>query len=117
MLMLGKTHRTSTDYGRMLMKHLSGTQDMLAGLCALLLVITGGLVVTAQAASTANALTAEQVSTCVQTAVASQAGMVTKVEVEHTKGQRLCEVSIIDTKGKKHTLQVDVSANQVVKTK
>jgi len=99
------------------MKHLHGTQDILAGLFVLLLLITGGLIMTAQAASTATALTADQISACVQTAVASQAGMVTKVEVEHARGQRLCEVGIIDTKGKKHTLQVDVSANQVVKTK
>jgi hypothetical protein len=99
------------------MRHLHGTTRRLAGLFATLLFTVGGLVVAAHAARTTPGLTATQTTTCIQTATAAQSGMVTKVEVEEKSGQRLCEVGLVDTNGKKHRVQVDVSTNQVVKTK
>lgn len=99
------------------MRHLHGITRTLIGLFATLLFTTGGLVVTAHAARTTPALTADQATTCIQTATAAQAGMVTKVEGEDKRGQRLCEVSLVDNAGKKHTLQVDVNTHQVVKAK
>jgi hypothetical protein len=71
----------------------------------MLLLTIGGLVVTAQAARTTKALTAAQATACIQTAVAERTGMVTKVEVAEKRGQRLCEVSIVDDSGKKYTLR------------
>jgi hypothetical protein len=78
---------------------------------------SGGLVVTAHAAPTTPGLTATQATTCIQTAMAAQSGMVTKVEVEEKSKQQLCEVGIVDTNGKKHRVQIDVGTNQVVKAK
>jgi uncharacterized membrane protein YkoI len=83
----------------------------------MLLLTTGGLVVTAQAARTTKALTAAQATACIQTAVAERAGMVTKVEVAEKRGQRLCEVGIVDDSGKKYTLEIDANTHQLVKTK
>ena len=99
------------------MRHLRGIKPMIAGLFATLLFTTGGLVVGAHAARNTSGLTAPQATTCIQTAMAAQSGMLTKVEVEEKSGQRLCEVGIVDTNGKKHRVQVDVSTNQVVKAK
>jgi hypothetical protein len=62
------------------------TTAWLVGLFAMLLLTTGGMVVTAQAARTTEALTAAQATACIQTAVAERAGMVTKVEVEEKRG-------------------------------
>lgn len=99
------------------MRHRQDTKAMLAGIVATVLLTTGGLVIGAHAARPTSALTANQASACIQTAVAAQAGMVTKVEVGEKKGQRLCEVRIVDEAGKKHKLQIDVNTNQVVKAK
>jgi hypothetical protein len=99
------------------MRHLHGITRTLMGLFAMLLFTTGGLVVAAHAARTTSALTADQATTCIQTATGAQAGMVTNVEVKEKRGQRLCEVSMVDNTGKKHTLQVDVNTHQVVKAK
>jgi uncharacterized membrane protein YkoI len=99
------------------MRHLHGTTRRLGGLFATLLFTVGGLAVAAHAARTTPGLTATQATTCIQTATAAQSGMVIKVEVEEKSGQRLCEVGLVDTNGKKHRVQVDVSTNQVVKTK
>jgi hypothetical protein len=74
-------------------------------------------VVAAHAAPTTPGLTATQATTCIQTAIAAQSGMVTKVEVEEKSRQQLCEVGIVDTNGKKHRVQIDVGTNQVVKAK
>jgi uncharacterized membrane protein YkoI len=98
------------------MKQLLWTTAWLVGLFAMLLITSGGMVETAQAARTTKGLTAAQATACIQTAVGAQAGMVTKVEVEEKKGHRLCEVSIVDDSGKKHKLDVDANTNQVVKT-
>jgi uncharacterized membrane protein YkoI len=43
--------------------------------------------------------------------------MVTKLEAETKRGQHLCDVKIVDDTGKKYTVQIDVTTNQVVKTK
>jgi uncharacterized membrane protein YkoI len=63
------------------------------------------------------ALTAAQATACIQTAVAERTGMVTKVEVAEKRGQRLCEVSIVDDSGKKYTLEIDANTHQLVKIK
>ena len=98
------------------MRQLPCTTAWRVGLFAMLLLTTGGLVVTAQAARTTKALTAAQATACIQTAVAERAGMVTKVEVAEKRGQRLCEVSIVDDSGKKYTLEIDANTHQLVKT-
>jgi uncharacterized membrane protein YkoI len=97
------------------MKQLPCTTAWRVGLFTMLLITSGGLVVTAQAARTPKGLTAAQATACIQTAVGAQAGMVTKVEVEEKKGHRLCEVNIVDDSGKKHKLDVDANTNQVMK--
>ena len=99
------------------MRHRRGITPIMAGLVATLLFTTGGLVVGAQAARNTPGLTATQAATCIETAMAAQSGMLTKVEVEEKSGQRLCDIGIVDTSGKKHRVQVDVSTNQVVKAK
>jgi Peptidase propeptide and YPEB domain len=113
----GSAYRLLTHDRRDAMRQLPCTTAMLAGLFAMLLLTTAGVVVTAQAARTTKALTAAQATACIQTAVAAQAGMVTKVEVEDKGGRRLCEVGIVDDSGKKHKLQIDANTNQVVKTR
>jgi hypothetical protein len=90
---------------------------MLAGLVAVLLLSAGSTLVTAHARETPNALAADHVMACIQTAVAVQAGLVKEVEVEYEGGQWLCEVKLVDERGKRHKLYVDVATNQVVKTK
>ncbi len=97
------------------MKHLHGATHLRAGLLAMLLLTAGGLVGAGHAARTTPGLTAAQATACIQTAVAAQAGMVTKVEVEEKRGQRLCEVRLVDEAGRRHTLQVDATTNQVLK--
>jgi hypothetical protein len=89
---------------------------MLVGLLAMLL-ITGGLVAAARADKTTSGLSADHVIACIKTAVAAQAGLVKEVEVEHERGQWLCEVKLIDKTGKRHKIHVDVATNQVVKAK
>jgi hypothetical protein len=68
------------------MRQLPCTTALLVGLFAMLLLTTGGMVVTAQAARATKALTAARATACIQTAVAAQAGVVTKVEVEDKGG-------------------------------
>jgi len=64
-----------------------------------------------------SALTAEEAIACIRTAVAAQAGLVKEVEGDDEKGQRRCEVKIVDETGKRHKLHVDVQTNQVAKAK
>jgi hypothetical protein len=94
-------------------RHLHGTTRMVAGLFATLLFTVGGLVMAAHAARNTPGLTATQATTCIQTATAAQSGMLTKVEVEEKSGQQLCEVGIVDSNGKKHRVQVTVSATKL----
>ena len=49
--------------------------------------------------------------------MAAEAGLVKDVEVEYERGQWLCEVKLVDEAGKRHTLYVDVTTNQVVKAR
>jgi hypothetical protein len=80
----------STADRRMIMRHRHSANIMRAGLLATLLLTAGSLVVAAHAARTTPAFTASQATTCIQTAMAAQSGMVTRVEVEEKRGQRLC---------------------------
>ena len=92
-------------------------KHIVVGLGATLLLTTGAVVGTAPAARTTAALTAARATACIQTAVGSHAGMVTKLEAETKRGQHRCDVKIVDDMGKKYTVQIDVMTNQVVKTK
>ena len=99
------------------MRPLLRTRALCAGLCGLLLLTSGGIMATAQAAKTTMALTPAQVTACVQAAVTTQPGLVTQVEAESEKAQQVCEVKIVANDGKKYTLHVDVETNQVIKAK
>ncbi len=99
------------------MSHLHGTTHRVPRLFAALLLTAGATVGAAYAARTPPALTADQAAACIQAATTAQAGMVTKVEVEEKRGQRFCEVRMVDSSGKKHKLQVDMNTHQVVKAK
>jgi hypothetical protein len=98
------------------MQPLSRATDLLAGLVVTLL-LTGGHALAATPAQSPSALTADEAIACIRTAVAAQAGLVKEVEGDDKKGQRLCEVKIVDETGKRHKLHVDVQTNQVVKVK
>jgi uncharacterized membrane protein YkoI len=98
------------------MRRLQGTTAMRVGLCTLLLLTAGGMMV-AHADKNAQALAADQVITCIRTAVAAQPGLVKEVEAEYERGQWLCEVKLVDDAGKRHKLHIDVATNQVVKAK
>ena len=93
------------------------TTDLLAGLVVTLLLIGGGHAMAASTGPSRSALTTDEAIACIRTAAAAQAGLFKGVEGEDKKGQRLCEVKIVDEAGKRHTLQVDVQTQQVVKAK
>ena len=97
------------------MRRLHGTTPRVTPLFAALLLAAGATVGTAYAARTTPALTADQVSACIQAATTAQAGKITNVEVEQKGGQPLCEVGMVDKSGKKHKLQIDANTHQVVK--
>jgi uncharacterized membrane protein YkoI len=99
------------------MRLLQGTKAMRVGLCALLLLTAGGMMVIAHADKNTQALAADHVIACIRTAVAAQPGLVKEVEAEYERGQWLCEVKLVDEAGKRHKLHVDVATNQVVKAK
>jgi uncharacterized membrane protein YkoI len=98
------------------MRHLQRIKAVLAGLCATVLLTTGGMVGVAHAAQTSPALTADHVIACIRTAAAAHAGLIKEVEVKHKRGQWLCEVEIVDDTGQLYELHVDVTTYQVVKT-
>jgi hypothetical protein len=98
------------------MRHRQIAQHMRVGLLAMLF-ITVGLVAAAHADKTTSGLAADHVIACIKAAVAAQAGLVKEVEVEYERGQWLCEVKLVDEAGKRHTLHVDVTTNQVVKAR
>jgi hypothetical protein len=102
---------------RGMMRFHRGATDLLAGLVVTLLLTGGVRAVAAPTGPSASALTTDEAIACIRTAVAAQAGWVKGVEGEDKKGQRLCEVKIVDEAGKRHTLQVDVQTQQVVKAK
>ena len=99
------------------MRRLPCVKAMRIGLCAVLLLTTGGMIGAVQADGTTSPLTADQAIACIQAAVSAQAGWVKEVEVEDEGGQQLCEVKLVDATGKRYTLHVDVTTNQVVKIK
>src|SRR4051794_1403448 len=106
------------------MRRLPCVKAMCIGLCAALLLTAGGMVVTAQADDDEGtwALTAKEAMTCIQaalsaTALSAQASSVKEVEAEDEEGQQLCEVKLVDATGKRSTVHVDVTTNQVVKIK
>lgn len=99
------------------MRRFQGTNARRVGLCALLLLTAGGMMVVAHADKNTEALAADHVMACIRTAVAAQPGLVKEVEAEYERGQWLCEVKLVDEAGKRHTLHVDVATNQVVKAK
>jgi len=99
------------------MRRLQSTEAWRVGLCVLLLLTAGGMMVVAQADKNTQALAADHVIACIRTAVAVQPGLVHEVEAEYERGQWLCEVKLVDDAGKRHKLHVDVATNQVVKAK
>jgi uncharacterized membrane protein YkoI len=99
------------------MRQLPCTNALFAGLFGVLLLTMGGITATAQAGKTPAALTPAQVTACIQAAVTAQPGLVTEVEAESKREQQVCEVKIVADDGKKYKLHVDVSTNQVIKTK
>jgi hypothetical protein len=99
------------------MRLLQDTRAMRVGLCALLLLTTGGMTVVAHANRNTRALAADHVIACIRTAVAAQPGLVKEVEAEYEGEKWLCEVKLVDEAGKRHKLHVDVATNQVVKAK
>jgi uncharacterized membrane protein YkoI len=99
------------------MRRLPYATDLLAGLVITLLLTGGGRAVATSTDQRISALTAEEAITCIQTAVATQAGLVKEVEGDDEGGKRVCEVKIVDAMGKRHKLYIDVHTNQVVKVK
>jgi hypothetical protein len=99
------------------MRRYSDAADRLAGLALTLLLLGGGHAVAALPGQPTEALTADEAITCIRTAVAAQTGWIKEVEGDQEGGKRLCEVELVDEKGKRHTLRVDVQTQQVVKTK
>jgi hypothetical protein len=97
------------------MRQLHGAKATFVGLCTTLLLTAGGMVGVAHADKTTPALAADHVIACIRTAVSAQAGLIKEVDVKYKRGQWLCEVEIVDDKGQKYELSVDVTTNQVVK--
>jgi hypothetical protein len=86
-------------------------------LCAAWLLTAGALVPEAHAGQPSEALAADHVIACIQTAVAAQPGLVKEVEAKYRRGQWLCEVDLVDDTGQQYELDVDVTTNRVVKAK
>lgn len=99
------------------MRQLHGTTHRGRRFFAAVLFTVGATVGAVYAERATPGLTADQATACIQAATTAQAGMITKVEAEERRGQRLCEVRIVDNSGKKHQLQVDANTRQVVKAK
>ena len=89
----------------------------LVGVCGILLCSTSAPLVTAQPAQPSEALTAAEATACIQTAILAQPGMITEMEAEKKGTQRLCEIKLVAADGKKYELSIDVTTNQVLKTK
>src|SRR5215510_12183248 len=96
------------------MRPLQHIRLMFVGFFAMLMLTVGGLAGVVHANRTTSGITADQVTTCMKTAVAAQSGLVKAVEVEYEGTQWLCEVKLVDDAGKRHTLHVDVATNQKV---
>jgi uncharacterized membrane protein YkoI len=62
-------------------------------------------------------VTADQAIACIKHAVAARAGHVTDVDIKVNDNRTICEVSLVDAKGKKFEAHVDVAANKVVRVK
>jgi uncharacterized membrane protein YkoI len=99
------------------MRRLLSTKARHVGLFALLLLTVGGVIGVTHANKNTQALAADHVIACIQTAVAAQPGLVNEVEAEYERGKWLCEVKLVDEAGKRHKLHVDVTTNQVVNPK
>jgi uncharacterized membrane protein YkoI len=101
------------------MRYCHGARTRFVGFLTTLLLTAGGMVVTAHADDDEGtwALTADQAMACIQTALSAQSGSVKEVEAEDEEGQQLCEVKLVDETGKRYTLHVDVTTNQVIKIK
>jgi hypothetical protein len=113
-------HAQLIDDRRVSMSYGHGARILFVGFLTTLLLVAGGLVVTTHADDEGTwALTADQAMTCIQTALSAQPGSVSvkEVEAEDEEGQQLCEVKLVDETGKRHTVHVDVTTNQVVKIK
>jgi hypothetical protein len=93
------------------MRDVPRTTTRLVGVFATLVLLAGGLLAAVHAATSTTAVTADQA------AVTAQAGMMKSVDVKEKGGTRLCQVGIVEPKGKKHTLHVDVMTNRAVQAK
>jgi uncharacterized membrane protein YkoI len=62
-------------------------------------------------------LTADQAIACVKHAVGARAGSITDIDVKVNDNRTVCEVSLVDAKGKKFEAHVDVAANKVIRVK
>lgn len=60
-------------------------------------------------------ITADQAVSCIKLAVAARAGNVRELEVDVENNRTLCEVEVVDSKGKKSEVYVDVAANKVLR--
>lgn len=60
-------------------------------------------------------ITSEQAIACIKLAVAAKAGSVTELDVKIENNRTICEVEVIDAKGKKYEVYVDVAANKVAR--
>jgi hypothetical protein len=99
------------------MRRLQSPTGSHVGLFAILLLTVGSMIGVAHGNKYTEALAADHVIACIQTAVAAQPGLVNEVEAEYERGQWLCEVKLVDEAGKRHKLHVDVTTNQVVNPK
>jgi uncharacterized membrane protein YkoI len=61
------------------------------------------------------AVSAEQAIECIRTAIAATPGQVESVEIDHERGQLVCEVEIITENGTKAEVHVDVATGKVVR--
>lgn len=84
-----------------------------AAAAALAVIITGTAVAQGQKAQ--EAISADQAVECIKAAIAATPGRVESLEVEHEKGQLLCEVEIVADGGAKSEVHVDPATGKVVR--
>lgn len=85
------------------------------GSMALYFLLATPLAWSADTAKAPKHLTTDQAVSCIKLAVAARAGNVRELEVDVENNRTICEVEVIDSKGKKFEVYVDVAANKVLR--
>jgi uncharacterized membrane protein YkoI len=69
----------------------------------------------AQTPQAQEAISTEQAIECLRTATAATPGRVEGMEVDHERGQLVCEVEIIAENGAKSEIHVDIATGKVIR--